>query len=100
MIGLIIFIGYTIAGVATAWAVGRAIVRHDRDTSGDGLAISAIGGLGAGFVWPLAITTMLLMKLLRRDFEVNDPQMRKRRLDERERRIKELERELGIGDQA
>lgn len=98
MIEAIVFSGYTVVGAATALVIGRKIVRHDRDTSGDGLVLAAMAGLFAGFLWPVAIIGMLFMNFLRSDFERNDPGLRKQRLDERERRIRQLELELGIGN--
>lgn len=65
-------------------------------------------GFTAGFWWPgiiplyIAISTVdtvksRLLKWLKKDREKNDPTLKKRRLEERERKVEHMERELGIG---
>ena len=100
MIGTIVLLGYIVAGIITSLAVGRLVLRSDflcidvPDPSD--YAICAFLGLLAGLIWPAALVVGAFAMVLRRDSEKNDPRVRKALLDEREQRIRDLERELGI----
>ncbi|GAA1639343.1 hypothetical protein GCM10009700_27860 [Brevibacterium sanguinis] len=63
----------------------------------EGYVMTSILGLMCGAFWPVTLAGAGFVAFMRRDHERTDPTLRKRRLDEREARIRELERDLGIG---
>ena len=103
MIPLLIILGYLAIGLTTAFFMTRDAISRDSGTEysrrtldNEDYLMCALGGLLGGAVWPITLPALGFARFMRRDFERNDPRMRKLRLDERERRIRDLERELGI----
>lgn len=104
MIPLLVILGYAAIGLTTAFFLTRDTISRESGTEyswrtldNDDYLMCAVGGLFGGAIWPISLPALGFARFMRRDFERNDPKMRKLRLDERERRIRDLERELGIG---
>ena len=92
MIGVVILLGYVVAGsicaiAGTRWAQNQFPDQH----SSSDLVMNGIMGLCVGAVWPLAVAGWLITKAAGKT-----PAVRKAELDEREKHIAELEKELGI----
>lgn len=103
MIPLICAILYLAIGLTTAFFLTRDAIGRESGTEhswrtldNEDYLMCAVGGLIGGVAWPITLPALGFARFMRRDFERNDPKMRKLRLDERERRIRDLERELGI----
>ena len=102
-------VGYGVVALIVAGVGARKVLWSARDSYGDlgveDYFFSCLSGLMIGAFWPLTVVGVGASRLLRRDLEKNHPdevaykQMeRQHELDERQRRIEELERELGIGE--
>lgn len=99
----LIFIGYAAIGLTVAFYMTRSMLGglsgneySWRSLGTDDYVVSSALGLGCGAFWPLTLPAAGFISFMRRDHERNDPHLRKLRLDERELRIRDLERELGI----
>lgn len=93
MTGWIITAAYIVGLVATARATAVMWINTDDDEdSTEGRIIARILGVGVGLIWPIAVAGALITGRLPK----SSGQLR-RELQERDQRIAELERELGIG---
>ena len=96
MTGTLILVVYLL-GLPVGFVVGCRwgywdAVRDVNDDRVEGMVLGVLVGLLAAAFWPLVLTVGLARNVL---FEPRDVR-RQRELDERERRIEQLEREVGI----
>lgn len=95
---------YLTGAVITAFVAAKQELRLKQKRFGalvdKDYSIAMGGGLGCGIIWPILIPFHLLANAfessLRRSHEKTDPTLKRRRLEERERKIERMERELGI----
>lgn len=102
---LVSVIVYLAGGGITAFIVAKGVLkeRQERFAVLEHEDYSRAMGLGlwGGFVWPILVPFHLAANAfessLRKSHEKTDPTLKKRRLEERERKVERMERELGIG---
>lgn len=94
-----------VAGVGARRVLWAAKSAHPNYFGAEDYFFSCLSGLTMGWFWPITVVGVGAAWLLRRDLEKNHPEEvevrqreRQRELDERQYRIEQLERELGIGE--
>ena len=100
---MIIGIGYAVVALGVAGVAARRFAWWLRDGGHSfGLEdsiMSLMGGLLVGGLWPIALPGALFVRWLTADVGRNHPEEVELRAREAEARVRELERELGIGAQ-
>lgn len=100
---MIIGIGYAVVALVVTGVASRMIVWRLRDDDYTGGAedtvMALLFGVLIGGLWPVALPGALFARWLAADVERNHPKEVGRRAREAEARVRELERELGIGTQ-
>ena len=95
--------GYAAGGLVTGYLVARAMVWDWYEDFGEAdtanTVISAMAGFGVALVWPIAAVVSLVVKLLNREVEVNHPRARENRIRQHKREVRDLERELRLGEE-
>lgn len=103
MISIIITTIYAGIGLTTSFYMAKSFLGglsgteySWRSLDTEDYVVSSVLGLAAGAFWPITLPAAGFVQFVRKDHERTDPHLRQLRLDEREQRIRDLERELGI----
>ena len=94
-------IGYGVIALVVTCVAARMLVWRMRDDGAvDGMfdgVMALLFGVMIGGLWPVALPGALFFRWLAADVKRNHPKEVERRAQEAEARVRELERELGIG---